>query len=134
MAAGPVVAVGAVVIVEPDHVVLIQRANPPAQGSWTLPGGKVARGESLAEAVRREVGEETGLDVEVGALIEVVELVSDTHHYVVLDYVAHAKGGALVAGDDAADARSVHVSELGRYGVTEAVARVVSAALARGAA
>jgi len=128
----PVVAVGAVVLVEPDVVVLIQRANPPSKGSWTLPGGKLNRGESLVDAVRREVLEETGLEVEVGQLIEVVELVESTHHYVVLDYLARKTGGTLRAGDDAADARYVRVSELAEYGVTEAVARVVSSAVAAG--
>lgn len=125
----PTVAVGAVVLVPPDQVVLVQRANPPAKGSWTLPGGKLASGESLVDAVRREVREETGLEIEVGRLIEVIELVSDTHHYVILDYVARKISGSLVAGDDAADARYVRVSELASYGVTEAVARVVNAAV-----
>lgn len=126
---GPVVAVGAVVT-DGDRVVLIQRANPPAVGSWTLPGGKVMRGESLASAVRREVAEETGLSIEVGSLIEVIELVSETHHYVVMDYRARVLGGALRAGDDAADARWVSRDELASYGVTEAVARVVTTAFA----
>lgn len=127
----PVVAVGAVVIVETGVVVLIQRAKPPNAGSWTLPGGKVNRGEGLVDAVRREVLEETGLEVEVGPLVEVVELVSESWHYVVLDYVARRTGGELRAGDDAADARYVPVTELDRYGVTEAVVRVVKAACGR---
>ncbi|MBI2394634.1 MAG: NUDIX hydrolase [Deltaproteobacteria bacterium] len=119
-------------MVEPDQVVLVQRANPPAQGTWTLPGGKVDRGESLVAAARREVREETGLDVEIGALVEVIEIVSDTHHYVILDYAARPVGGTLMAGDDAADVRLVPVAELATYGVTDAVARVVSRAFSRG--
>lgn len=128
---GPVVAVGAVVI-RGDRVVLIQRANPPAAGSWTLPGGKVMEGELLGDAVRREVAEETGLSIELGGLIEVIELVSETHHYVILDYRARWLGGELRAGDDAADARWVSRDELASYGVTEAVTRVVTAAFAAG--
>lgn len=118
---GTVVAVGAVVI-RGDRVVLIQRANPPAAGSWTLPGGKVMEGELLGDAVRREVAEETGLSIELGGLIEVIELVSETHHYVILDYRARWLGGELRAGDDAADARWVSRDELASYGVTAAFA------------
>lgn len=117
-------------MVEPDQVVLVQRANPPAQGTWTLPGGKVDRGESLVAAARREVREETGLEVEIGELVEVIEIVSETHHFVILDYAARPVGGTLTAGDDAADVRVVPLSQLSAYGVTDAVARVVDRAFA----
>jgi ADP-ribose pyrophosphatase YjhB (NUDIX family) len=131
---GPGVAVGAVILVEEGPrpaVVLIQRARPPAQGSWTLPGGRVAHGERLEDALVREVREETGLEVEVVRLVEVVEILEPPHHYVVLDYLARLArpgGGTLVAGDDAADVRIVPVDELAAFSVTEAVARVVAAA------
>lgn len=124
------IAVGAVVIVDPQRFVLIRRKNPPNAGSWTLPGGRVSEGEALSAAVAREVLEETGLHVEVGALIEVVELVGDDYHYVVLDYVARPIGGDVVAGDDASDARVVHVDELADHRVTELVERVIKKALA----
>ena len=126
-----VLAVGAVVIVDHPRFVLIQRKNPPGVGTWTLPGGRVSPGEVLSAAVKREVAEETGLEIEPGELLEVVELIGEGYHYVVLDYVARSIGGTLTAGDDAGDARIVHIDELASYGVTEAVERVVRRALER---
>jgi ADP-ribose pyrophosphatase YjhB (NUDIX family) len=130
---GPDVAVGAVVLAEVDGarcVVLIQRGRPPLQGTWTLPGGRVNRGESLVAAVAREVKEETALDVEVGALVEVVEIAKDDFHYVILDYSAVFKGdpSTLRAGDDAADARWVRLSDVGDFATTDAVKRVIARA------
>jgi acetyl-CoA carboxylase carboxyl transferase subunit beta len=128
----PVLAVGAVVIdgSDPPRVCLVQRANPPMAGRWTLPGGKVRRGERLEDAVVRELLEETGLSVEVGALLEAVELLDEHHHYVVLDYRCTITGGTLRAGDDASDARMVAVDRLDGYHLSDAVRRVIDAALA----
>ncbi len=134
------VAVGGVVVVPgasgtlgTHSVVLIQRAHPPAAGSWTFPGGRVRRGELLVDAVRREVREEIGVEVEVLELLEIVELVSETHHFIVHDYLARLRDPAatLIAGDDAADVRLVPVDQLEAYGVTEAVSRIVKAAVTR---
>ena len=131
---GPDVAVGAVVLAQvagAPHVLLIQRGRPPLQGSWTLPGGRVNRGESLVAAVRREVKEETAIDVEVGGLVEVVEIVKDDFHYVIMDYAAvlHGDPATMRAGDDAADARWVPLTDVGAYGITEAVRRVIARAV-----
>lgn len=123
---------GAVVMVDPQRFVLIRRANPPGAGSWTLPGGRVQQGEALSAALIREVREETGLQVEVGALLEVVELMSDDYHFVVLDYAARRIGGELVAGDDASEARAVRIEELADYGVTDLVEQVVKKAFSTG--
>lgn len=116
---------------EPDAVVLVQRGRPPAEGSWTLPGGRVHGGEPLEDAVRREIHEETGLRVEVAGLVEVIEILDDAHHYVVLDYLCRVRPGdavSPVAGDDAADARLVPVDAIGEYAVTDAVRRVIARA------
>lgn len=123
-------AVGAIVLVG-DLVLLIRRKNPPLQGAWTLPGGRVQRGERLADALRREVREETALEVTVKELVEVVEIVTGEHHFVIMDYRAElvSEKTTLRAGDDATDARFVAVSELRTLGVTEAVERVVEKAI-----
>jgi 8-oxo-dGTP diphosphatase len=87
----PEVAVGAVVVrsVESSREVLLaQRANPPQQGRWSLPGGRVEWGESLHDAVLREVLEETGLHVELTKYLETVERYSAEFHYVIVDYEA----------------------------------------------
>ncbi len=114
----PVVAAAAI-IVQDEHILLIQRGNPPQQGRWTLPGGKVEHGESLQEAVRREVAEETGYLVEVGAeLIQLTVPTGDGRHFQIHDFAATVIGGELVVGDDAADARWVRLAELGDYPLT----------------
>lgn len=116
----PMVGVGAVVL-RAGQVLLERRGQPPAQGSWSLPGGLVDVGERLEEAVRREVREECAIEVEVGPLLGVFEpIVLDPdgrirYHYVVLDYLARYVSGDLAIGDDAAELRWVAFSELEEY-------------------
>jgi 8-oxo-dGTP diphosphatase len=105
----PLVGVGAVVIRE-GRVLLVQRGHEPMKGCWSLPGGLLELGESLTDAVRREVKEETGLDVVVIGLIELLDRIyRDTgrvrYHYVVADYLCQVTGGVLQAASDAAAAR-----------------------------
>lgn len=103
--ARPELAVGAVVIRGTD-LLLVQRATAPEQGRWSLPGGRVEVGETMADAVVREVREETGLDVECGPLVGWVERIADTHHFVIFDFLATPAGAApLRPGDDAAAVR-----------------------------
>lgn len=71
--AAPTVAVGGIAFDSTGRVLLVQRGKPPGQGLWTVPGGRVELGETLAEACRRELAEETGLDVEVGPVVEVLD-------------------------------------------------------------
>lgn len=91
-----------------SRVLLVRRANEPARGLWSIPGGHIEVGESPAEAAAREVREETGLDIEVGALLQVVPI-GDS---VVADFAATVAGGSLAAGDDALDAGWFTIEEL----------------------
>ena len=117
MTTGPVVAVGAIVI-DKGSILLVKRNREPARGQWSLPGGRVELGETLREALAREVREETGVDVDVDGLIGTAErVVRDddgdiAFHYVILDYLCAPKTTAIKAGDDVSDARWAPVGEL----------------------
>ena len=116
----PIVGVGAV-IVDPGRVLLIKRGSPPLQGEWSLPGGAVELGETLRAAAEREAREETGLVVEAGEVLEVLDRIipgkdgMPQYHYVLIDFLCSVKGGELRAGGDAADARWASESELAEY-------------------
>lgn len=127
--AGPVVGVGAVVV-QDGKALIIKRGHEPRKGEWSLPGGRVELGESLREATRREIKEETGLDVEVGPLVEAFDRVHRLedrvrYHFVILDYLCVPIGGTLCAGDDAEDAVWVTAEELEAYGVNAHAAAVI---------
>ena len=102
-------------------MLLVERAQRPALGRWTIPGGKVEAGERLADAVEREVVEETGLAVNTTRFVGWVERIGPGYHYVIMDFEASPLAGwnpdmngrpALTAGDDAADARWIEFGEL----------------------
>lgn len=118
----PVAGVGGVVI-RGHEVLLVKRAFPPRAGEWSLPGGRLELGESLVDGVRREVREETGIEVEVGPLVEVFDRVQRDadgrvrYHFVIADYLCRPIGGALAAGDDATDARWITRAEVTALGV-----------------
>lgn len=111
----PIVGIGAVVV-DRAKVLLVQRGHEPSKGKWSLPGGVLELGESLTDGVVREVREETGLEVEVVELIEVVdrvvrqpasEGVGIRYHYVIVDYLCRVAGGKLQAASDADQVRWV---------------------------
>lgn len=127
----PVVAVGAVVPRDDGRVLLVERKRPPGEGSWTLPGGKVHGGEPLAQALRRELLEETGLHVVPLSIVEVVELIDAHFHYVIIDFVCAPVSNALEAraADDAAALQWADPTQLASLEVTPSVQSVVAKAL-----
>lgn len=97
---------------EQHRLLVVQRANEPGRGLWSLPGGRVEPGEDDPTAVAREVAEETGLEVMVGRFVGEVERDGPNGKlYVIRDYQAAQVGGILAAGDDASDARFVNRDE-----------------------
>jgi ADP-ribose pyrophosphatase YjhB (NUDIX family) len=124
----PIVAVAAIVYDPTGRVLLVERGKPPGEGLWSVPGGRLEGSETLAQGVAREVREETGLIVEVGALACVLERITDNHHYVILDYVARTIGGELAAGADARAAKWVDEGELQKLPLTDGLQDVLARA------
>lgn len=111
----PLFGVGAVIVYQ-DRVLLVRRANEPLMGQWTLPGGMLELGETLAQGVAREVREETGLEVEAVELVEVLDRIHREagrvrFHYVIADYLCRVTGGELRAASDAGAVRWVERAE-----------------------
>lgn len=133
--ASPIVGVGAVVI-DGDRVLLVRRARPPRQGEWSLPGGAVEVGETLAAALQREVLEETGLVVSVGPLVRVIDRIhADAggrveYHYVLVDYRCELIGGTLQHASDAAAASWVSRDALADFALADETEAVIMEAFA----
>src|SRR5574341_1406695 len=132
----PLVGVGAV-IVEGERVVLVRRAAEPMAGQWSIPGGLLELGETMRAGAVREAREETGLEVEAGEVLEVLDRIlpdgdgRPRYHYVLIDFLCRRIGGELRAGGDAAEARWVQESELAGLGVAEAAVQVIRMAMQR---
>ena len=145
----PIVGVGAVILVAatspvaglppiapaPHGVVLVKRRFEPLAGHWSLPGGLLEVGEALEAGVAREMLEETGLVVAVGAVIEVFDRITRDergqvqYHYVLVDYLCRPTGGTLCAGLDVSDVAIADPRAMDRYGMTPKVGTAVRRAL-----
>jgi len=126
----PLVGVGGVVISN-GRALLVKRGGPPLEGQWSIPGGMLEVGETLLEGVRRELLEETGINVRVGELIEVFERINRDgdgkarYHFVVLDYLCKAANGEARAGSDVTAVAWAKPEELASYALTETATRVI---------
>jgi 8-oxo-dGTP diphosphatase len=118
----PQVAVGAVIFKE-NKVLLVKRGQAPAKGKWAVPGGKINAGEIMAEALKREIREETNLEIEVGDVVLVFDVLEHDEkgqllfHYVIIDFECSYVRGELRPGDDAVEARWISENELVRLDV-----------------
>jgi 8-oxo-dGTP diphosphatase len=131
----PILGVGTVVW-HGERVLLVRRGRPPREGQWSLPGGAQQLGETVADAARREVREEAGIEIEPGEPIATIDLIerdedgSVRYHYTLVDFTAEAASAELTPGDDAADARWFGLDELAALGLWSETLRVIQ--LARG--
>jgi mutator protein MutT len=126
MSARPEICVGAVVI-DDDRLLLIRRGHGPAAGEWSFPGGRVEFGETMVEAVVREVYEETGLEVVVGDYIGHVEVIGDDTHFVIHDFYATAFDAEPIrAGDDAQEVAWFNLHVVAELNLVESVAQFLA--------
>ena len=121
-------------ILRRDSILLVERGRAPLKGYWSLPGGALEVGEHLSDAIKREVLEETGLEIKPLSVVEIFErIMRDTigkaeYHYVVIDYLCKVTGGELRAAGDASGAEWIKRRDLGRYKVTEGTLAVIERA------
>jgi ADP-ribose pyrophosphatase YjhB (NUDIX family) len=126
----PIVGVGAIML-QRDRILMAQRGKQPLKGWWSLPGGALETGERLADGVRREVREETGLEVQPLGILEVFERImpdaqgAPEYHYVLIDYICRVTGGVLRAGDDVCRVEWVKRRDLPALQITEGTLGVI---------
>jgi ADP-ribose pyrophosphatase YjhB (NUDIX family) len=129
----PLVGVGAILI-RRDRILMAQRGKQPLKGWWSLPGGALETGESLADAVRREALEETGLEIRPLHVFEIFERIMrdgrgrPEYHYVLIDYLCRATGGTLRPGDDVCAVEWVRRRDLPALQITEGTLDVIERA------
>lgn len=130
----PLIGVG-VVVFKDDRVLLIRRGKPPREGQWSLPGGRQRLGETVAEAARREVAEEAGIEIEVDGLIDVVDSITRDdagavqYHYTLVDVLAAWRAGKARPGHDAAAVVWADPADLARYDLWDETRRIIGLAL-----
>jgi ADP-ribose pyrophosphatase YjhB (NUDIX family) len=129
----PIIGVGALIL-QRDRILMAQRGKEPLKGSWSLPGGALETGESLADGVRREVREETGLDIRPLGVLEIFERImrdasgTPEYHYVLIDYMCRIVGGTLAPGDDVCAVEWVRRRDLPKLQITEGTLAVIEKA------
>jgi len=129
----PIVGVG-IVCFRGDEVLLIRRGKPPREGSWSLPGGRQKLGETVRDCALRELRQETGVEAEIGPLVDVVDSLTRDgdgkvqYHYTLVDFRADWRSGEPRHGGDAADTRWFAPAELAEIELWRETRRVIEKA------
>lgn len=129
----PLIGVG-IICFRGDDVLLIERGKPPRQGAWSLPGGRQKLGETVRECARRELVQETGVQAEIGPLVDVVDSINRDgqgelqYHYTLIDFRADWADGEPRPGGDAADVRWFTPDELAKIELWDETRRVIEVA------
>jgi mutator protein MutT len=124
----PAIGVGGILFNHRNEVLLIKRDKPPAKGLWSIPGGKLEAGESMVEACKREIKEETGLDTEVKQIVAIVERRIENFHYVIIDFLAQLqdqKSSEPVAQSDVSEAKWVDMEAIAGYPLVGGLAEII---------
>ena len=124
------------VVLRGNDVLLVRRGEPPRKDQWSIPGGKQERGETVRDAAHREIREETGVEIALIGLVDVVDGIRRDEsgavisHYTLVDFAAEWVSGEPVAGDDAAEARWTSMGTLDDYRLWSETRRIIAAAAA----
>ena len=126
----PILSAGGVIIIN-DEVLIIKRKTEPDAGKWTIPGGAIDVGEKIKDGLKREIFEETGLEVEVGNLLDIAEKIfKDSnskiiYHYVILDYLCKYISGSMKASSDAEELMLVKMCDIDKIELVNGTRRVI---------
>jgi len=126
----PIAGVG-VVVFRNEEVLLVKRKKAPYKGQWSIPGGKQQLGETVTQAARRELMEETGVKVNELTLIDVIDIIVPDeegkilYHYIVADYRAHWLSGECSPGDDAQDVQWFNLNKLGSISLLDKTIKII---------
>lgn len=129
----PIVGIG-IIVLKGDSVLLVRRGKPPNVGSWTLPGGAQELGETMEQAARRELAEETGVVVgplQLAAAVDNIRPDQDGRvqfHYTIIDYAGPWLSGDPVAGSDVSEAAWAPFARLEEYALWSEAYRVIALA------
>lgn len=126
----PVVCVG-ILVFKDNEILLVKRKNPPNQGRWTIPGGKQKYGETLIEAARREILEETGIVFNAPIMVDALDLMGQRpegtilYHYTVVEIAGLYESGSLRAASDAEQVCWAHLKDLKAYELDETSIEII---------
>ena len=129
----PLIGVG-VVVFKGGEVLLVRRGKPPREGQWSLPGGRQRLGETVRATAAREVAEEAGLEVEVTALLDVIDSMTRdgdgelAYHYTLIDFLAEWRAGEARAGGDVMEVTWADPDDLAPYDLWDETVRIIAAA------